>query len=315
MQLFSKWNHEDKTRVIVFALVSVIFLIYLTEPDSDILSPVFYIILIFLSAISFSTKWSWVCLPVLISLWGYVYLKEHAGNLALYRFVLYPVVFGLVYTAGLQFRTMLIELISSSEFVKNQNKELEQVYTGMLSALVSAIDAKDDFLHNHSKNVAEIAQKIARGMGLSSSEVKEIYYSALLHDIGKIGVRESTLNKSSPLTESEWCEIKRHPIIGALILGHVPQYQSLADNVLYHHKHFNGNGYPETRLKGKNIPVGARIIAVADAFDAMISDRVYRKKMTIFEACQELKRCSGTQFDPDIVKAFIAIVCSEYQKN
>ncbi|TYP58555.1 HD-GYP domain-containing protein [Thermosediminibacter litoriperuensis] len=315
MRLFSKWNYEAKTRVIVFTLVLAAFLFYFVEPDFIIFSPVFYIILIFLSAISFSTKWSWTCLPVFIFLSFYVHLKEHSGNLAIYGFVLYPIVFGLVYTAGLQFRTMLVELISSSKFVKSQSKEVEQVYTGTLSALVSAIEAKDDFLYNHSRNVAEIAQKIARFMGLSSSEVNEVYYSAFLHDIGKIGVRESILNKSSPLTESEWYEIKRHPLIGASILAQVPRYQQLAENVLYHHKYFDGNGYPETKLEGKNIPLGARIIAVADAFDAMTSNRVYRKKITVIEACKELKRCSGTQFDPEIVEALIAVVGNDLSKG
>ncbi|ADL08289.1 HD-GYP domain-containing protein [Thermosediminibacter oceani] len=315
MRLFSKWSYEAKTRVIVFTLVSTAFLVYFVEPDSIIFSPVFYIILIFLTAISFPRKWSWACLPVFIFLSFYIHLKERSGNLAIYGSVLYPIVFGLVYTAGLQFRTMLVELISSSRFVKSQSEEVEQVHTKMLSALVNAIEAKDDFLYNHSKNVAEIARKIACFMGLSSSEVNEVYYSALLHDIGKIGVRESTLNKKSPLTESEWYEIKRHPIIGASILAHVPQFQQLAENVLYHHKYFDGNGYPEIKVEGKNIPLGARIIAVADAFDAMTSNRVYRKKMTVVEACKELKRCGGTQFDPEIVEALIAVVGNDLPRG
>ena len=151
-------------------------------------------------------------------------------------------------------------------------------------------------------------------MGIKNNdELENIRKGALLHDIGKIGIPDKILKKPGKLTPSEWQIIKQHPIIGYRMIAGIKFLKVPAQIVLHHHEHYNGNGYP-AGLKGKKIPVGARIFAVADALEALISDRPYRKACTIYEAKEEIIRCSGSQFDPEIVEAFLSISPEEWLK-
>lgn len=143
-------------------------------------------------------------------------------------------------------------------------------------------------------------------MGIDDGYIKDIVRGALLHDIGKIGVKDSILLKPGKLTQEEIEEVKKHPVIGRNILRGIDYFARAIEVVLYHHKHFNGKGYP-LGLSGDKIPISARIFAVVDAFDAMTTDRPYRKKMSIKDAIKEIKRCAGSQFDPKVVKAFLSI--------
>ncbi len=174
----------------------------------------------------------------------------------------------------------------------------------IVTALAFAIDAKDHYTQGHSQSVSRIAAQIARQMGLSEGSIEEVRLGAILHDVGKIGVPESILNKTTRLSREEFELMKAHTILGAKILEplKLKSIERIRGMVRNHHEMVDGTGYPD-RLKGDEIPLGARIIAVADGFDTMVSARAYKPGRTVDDAIQELRRCSGTQFDPNIVEA------------
>jgi len=156
----------------------------------------------------------------------------------------------------------------------------------------------------HSKRVSEICEDIATKMNFARDDVNQIRIAGLMHDIGKIGIDGKILNKPEKLNNDEWTEMKRHPEIGYRILSSVNEFSEIADYVLEHQEYWNGKGYPRG-LKGEEISMQARIITVADAFDAMTSNRTYGKALSEEEATNEIRRCSGTQFDPFIARVFI----------
>lgn len=184
---------------------------------------------------------------------------------------------------------------------------LEEIYIGVITALASAIDARDPYTHGHSARVTEFAVKIAENMGLPEEEKDIIRYASLLHDIGKIGIKERILKKPDKLTEEERREMETHPLIAARILQNVALLEPVMNLVMHHHERYDGKGYP-SGLAGEDIPLGARIIAVADAFESMISDRPYRKALPLEEAVAELIRGRGTQFDPRVVDVFLEML-------
>ena len=170
-----------------------------------------------------------------------------------------------------------------------------------------AVDAKDPYTESHSLEVAVISHTLALGLGLESELADIIHIAGHLHDIGKIGVPDATLLKEGPLDREEWEQILRHPEIGAAILKPVKDVVAMGiyNMVLYHHESFDGSGYP-AGLRGTDIPFGARIIAVADSLSAMLNYRPYRPKRTFEEPLKEVIRCSGTQFDPQVVDVLVA---------
>jgi len=186
-------------------------------------------------------------------------------------------------------------------------KHMQDTYLGTIQTLARAIDAKDPHTRGHSDRVTRYAVKIAKEMNLSESAVRNIEYSALIHDIGKIGIQEAILTKKGKLTETEYEIVKMHPLIGESIITPVKFLNGIAPLILYHHERFNGKGYLEG-LRGESIPLGARIISVADAFDAMTSNRPYRKALTKEEARKELEKESGERFDPQVIKAFLRVL-------
>ena len=183
----------------------------------------------------------------------------------------------------------------------------ERNYIQAISALASAVDAKDPYTHNHSRNVAAYITRIAAQMKLPSREISLLNNAALLHDIGKIGIPEAILNKESSLTKAEYHIIMTHPEVGYNILRPVTAFGSFINTVRYHHERFDGKGYP-FGYSGEDIPFHARMLAVADCFDAMTSDRVYRKSPGVDFAIAEIKKYSGTQFDPSISDAILSLL-------
>jgi putative nucleotidyltransferase with HDIG domain len=182
---------------------------------------------------------------------------------------------------------------------------MRDVFLNTIKALSLAIEAKDNYTRGHSERVAEYSFAIARRLKLPEDQVETIRYMALLHDIGKIGIEEYILNKSGQLTNEEYARIKEHAVIGSNIVKEVEQLGDAYLSVRHHHERFDGAGYPDG-LKGDEIPLGARIIAVADTFDAMTSERIYRKGLSSDNAIAELQRVMGRQLDPSVVKAFLA---------
>jgi len=181
---------------------------------------------------------------------------------------------------------------------------LPQAVLDTVTSLAFAIDAKDHYTQGHSQKVSAYAALIAEAMGMNDSEVDEIRLGAVLHDIGKVGIPESILNKNGPLNPEEWETMKSHVKFGAKILDPLTPLARIRDMVLHHHEFFDGSGYPEA-LTGENIPLGARIIAVADAYDTITSDRTYKKARNAKDALAELERCANAQFDGAIVEVFV----------
>lgn len=183
----------------------------------------------------------------------------------------------------------------------------KDLHLAIVQAFVAAIDAKDSLTRGHSEYVHRYTKRIAQRMGLSEQEIERIATAAILHDVGKIGISSSILRKPGALTNEEYGEIKIHVTIGSQIISKVPDFCELAPIIYSHHEWYNGRGYPEG-LAGEEIPFGARIIAVADAFEAMTANRVYRRAMPKEMAVAELIKGSGTQFDPKIVNVFLEII-------
>ena len=189
-------------------------------------------------------------------------------------------------------------------------QKIQDSYFEIVKALAQAIEAKDPYTHGHSERVMQYTVQIAQKLGLPKKEIDSLRYAAILHDIGKIGVRGIVLNNPNGLSSEEYDEIKKHPLVGEGIIKPIELLQSIRPLIRHHHEWYNGKGYPDG-LSGENIPLGARILAVADAYDAMKSDRPYRKALTKETAIQELKRGSGTQFEPKIVEVFLEILETE----
>jgi putative nucleotidyltransferase with HDIG domain len=183
---------------------------------------------------------------------------------------------------------------------------------GLMHSLTSAVDAKDAYTCGHSERVALLSRNLAQKIGLSDHDVEEVYMAGLLHDVGKIGVPESVLQKTGKLTPEEFDQMKKHPQIGARILQDVKQIKQIIPGVMYHHERYDGKGYP-SGLAGQNIPLMGRIICLADSFDAMTSNRTYRKALPLEVALAEIRRCSGTHFDPDLAEAFLETTAEGYR--
>ena len=184
-------------------------------------------------------------------------------------------------------------------------EEMQGTFMGVVRAMAAAIDAKDDYTHGHSARVAEFSTCIGRHMGLTRRQLATLRLSALLHDVGKIGIPDNVLNKRDRLTDDEFAIIQRHPEIGFNIMGQVPAFQDALRGMHEHHERLDGRGYPN-HMTSEQISLFARIIGVADAFDAMTSSRVYRAAMPTDEALRRMQSGAGTQFDPDAVQALIA---------
>jgi response regulator RpfG family c-di-GMP phosphodiesterase len=184
--------------------------------------------------------------------------------------------------------------------------DVEESYTITLEALVTALDAREHETHAHSQRVRQYTLTLAQNLGLKHDDLIQVGRGALLHDVGKIGVQDSILLKPGKLNEAEWVEMRKHPQIGYNILQSIEFLSPAAEIVLCHQERWDGKGYPHG-LAGLDIPLGARIFAVVDTLDAMTSDRPYRKAMSFDVALAEIRACSGTQFDPRVVSAFLSI--------
>ena len=198
------------------------------------------------------------------------------------------------------------ELLDKNREVQRLYAELEESYESTLEALITALDFRDNETHGHSRRVVEYAVLVAKAMEVGDSEIGWIRRGAILHDVGKIGVSDAILRKPGKLDAAEWEEMKRHPEMGYRMLRHVRFLAPALDIVYCHQERWDGSGYPRG-LKGHEIPLGARIFATVDTFDAMTSDRPYRAALSIGAARDEIRRFSGIQFDPTVAEAFLAI--------
>jgi len=238
-----------------------------------------------------------------------------AGVLALFVFAV-PLI--LVRKAQLDYINHTEESVrrlrEAAETIERQNESLTRANqllrdraTEAMESLAAVVDARDTYTAGHSRRVQEIAVAIGRELGLDGPELESLSFAALFHDIGKVAVPDDVLLKSGPLDDTEWWIVREHSREGERIIGHLGFLADATPAIRHHHEHFDGNGYPDG-LRGQEIPVGARILHVADAFDSMITNRVYRHALPLDEAVAELRRASGSQFCPSCVTALEKLI-------
>jgi putative two-component system response regulator len=193
-----------------------------------------------------------------------------------------------------------------TRFQQIEMLQLEQSYEASLTMLANAIEVRDQYTRGHVERVRDYALLIAKEMGLHEKRLRTIRFGAILHDIGKILVPERTLTKSTPLSKDEWGELRQHPMIGSELMKNIPYLEEIVPIVRHHHEHWNGGGYP-SGLGGEDIPLEARIVSVADGFDAMTTNRPYHPAWLPERAIEELQKGKTTYFDPGVVDVFVKL--------
>jgi len=228
-------------------------------------------------------------------------------GIAWYSFKLYTM-------KSTQLRERNRELVSMNESLQRTSERLEASHVSVIAALLGSLAAKDHSTQGHSAATMQHALAVAKALGLGPDEIAAVNLGALFHDIGKIGIPEQILRKPSALTAEEWAEMKTHPVIGANLIGEVPNLERIRPIVLAHHEHYDGSGYPNG-LKADQIPLAAQIISVADSYDAMTSERPYRKGLSSLQAAEELVRLAPTKFDSNVVQALLVQLRWNFQGN
>lgn len=285
VEKIGKYNY----RYIFFIFLSLSLFLSIVFPHND--NFVFYIVSVIFLGIGFYNK------PVLLLIFSVL--------VVCFRFYFVPKAEESVFFIYLV-TYFLVTFISACMMLYVQKVKKDSL--DLTESLINALDSRDSYTSDHSENVSRYAMQIAEKMNLSKDLCNVIRTGGLLHDIGKIGIPENILTKTGKLTSEEYNVIKTHPVIGYEMLKHVEglKRNGILDIVLYHHERYDGKGYPKG-LKGNEIPLAARIVGVADAFDAMISKRVYRIELDMNFALNEIRRNKGTQFDPEVVDAFLDI--------
>ncbi|MBV8817838.1 MAG: HD-GYP domain-containing protein, partial [Acidobacteriaceae bacterium] len=205
-----------------------------------------------------------------------------------------------------EIRDLMLTFNHAATAVRQSQGDLQRAYVDFVSSLANALDARDPYTSGHSRRVSAAARDVAVAMELTAAECETIRIGALLHDIGKIGVADHVLQKPGRLTEEEFRMIQQHPEIGRRIIEGIQGFEAYVPIVELHHENWDGTGYPRG-LSGTEVPLGARIVHVVDAYDAMTSDRPYRPGMASGRALEILKECAGTQFDAEVVAIFAAL--------
>jgi putative nucleotidyltransferase with HDIG domain len=307
----SKYFKVDKEITIIFLLVAITGLIFFFVMNQRAFLNFFYLPVL-LGAYYFGKRYathSAVLSIMLISVIAYVYPRTFIFHETsqLYKWLDIVTWGGFLFVTG-YFMGLLYEKKEQT------NRELRRTYKGIIEMLSIIIDSADKRTQSHSYRVSVISEMLARQLECTEEDIENIRVAAMLHDIGKLGVSSEMLQKVGKLTDEEIKEIKKHPEIGANVLNPVGgRALEILPAILHHHEKYDGSGYHGTI--GKEIPLGARIIAVADVYEALTSDRPYRKALSPFEARKEIVDNSGTQFDPDVVKVFDSIFPKLYREG
>ena len=219
----------------------------------------------------------------------------------------------LLVESGIKSIKQLYTIKEINDELKDKSDQLERAYLDTIGILRHTVEAKDPYTRGHSDRVSEYSVLIGTELGLDENQIHTLKIGGLFHDIGKIGIPDSILLKESKLDDEEYSQIKNHPSIGVHMLGDAEIFKDIIPIVKHHHERFDGHGYPG-QLAGEDIPLLARIAAVADTFDAMTSKRSYRDALSLDYTIAEIEKCSGSQFDPEIAKVFLDILRNKYDK-
>ena len=205
-----------------------------------------------------------------------------------------------------------LTLIAALEAFQAENERVAETYHSMVRSLALALEARDGYTGAHADAVERLAVAVAGRLGLDRSEIADVQSAALLHDIGKIGVPDGVLHKPGRLDHEEWALVRKHPGIGERILRPLPGFDSVATAVRHAHERWDGRGYPDG-LAGEDIPLAGRLVHVADVFDVLVNERPYKESWSIGDAAEEIRRGAGTQFDPEVVEAFVDLGARAWQ--
>jgi putative nucleotidyltransferase with HDIG domain len=283
-----KWQINSRLIVIFIVSIASLLIFYFVE-DKEIFINFFFI-------------------PTLLA--GYLYNARGAVLTALFSIFFVTIIAFMSFENYMPFIESKVLpwgcfLVISGYIIGKLTERVNSAYLGMIATLTLAMESRDPYVYGHSSRVAEISVRIAKKLGLPPAERDIIKTAGLLHDIGKFGVREDILRKSGPLTKEEYDHVKQHPLIGVSILSPVKLLKDIIPYIYYHHEYIDGTGY--LHKKGPEIPLGARILAVADAYEAMTTDRPYRKALNREKVVQIFKERSGQQFDRRVVSALFEI--------
>lgn len=294
-QIFSKWlNYPKYFRLGFFIILTASVILNRFILPNDDKFYIFYIVAgVFLGiGYYFQPAWFLILCTAIVVLCRYQLVPEQASNIAV--FLIHLITY------------LIITFISAA--LMKYVQQVKEDELALIQSLSIALDSRDAYTMHHSENVANYAVEIAKKMGLSKEQCHVLHIGGLLHDIGKIGIPEHILTKPGKLTDDEYEIIKTHPTIGYEIIKHIKEFKKsgVLDIVLYHHERYDGKGYP-SGLKGDQIPLLARITAVADTFDAMSSKRVYRQELDLDFILGDMRKNKGTQFDPQIIDHFLSL--------
>jgi len=290
--------------IVAIILASMIIFIFYTSKEMDTIYYYAYTRLLYIpviiAALKFNLKVS-IIITTIVS--GLEFLNIYFMVNTQAKFITFAISIPVYYFIAFSINYFKIEvkrLKISLDEIHNNLKEMED-------SLITALEAKDIYTQGHSKRVYKLVSNIVDKMGLNENEAEKIKTAAKLHDIGKIGINDDILNKPTKLTEEEFAVIMDHPVMGYEIIKKIKAMGDIAKIIRHHHERYDGNGYPDG-LKGENIPLGSRIIAIADSFDAMTSKRAYRNSFTMAQAIEELRKNAGKQFDPALVEVFASVI-------
>jgi|GEM_PF-6796831 len=290
---------------VVLMLSVILFIISDIVARQKLLGP--YLVFLFALQVTpaFKSRVNWIqfmIFGVFVTVLGYNYM--HIGMNSLVS----TLVIFLCFAVSTDFlRSYFIRQMENYHLAEYNNECYKRLSHQTVLALANAVEAKDKYTKGHSMRVALYSSEIAERMGYVTQDCQDVYFIGLMHDIGKIGVRDSVINKNAKLTDEEYAEIKQHPAKGYEILKKISEMKGISEGARWHHERFDGRGYPDG-LAGKDIPEIARIIAVADAYDAMTSNRSYRGLMPQAEVRKQIETNAGTQFDPDIAKIMLDMI-------
>lgn len=312
--------HNRRIVIILFSLImGVIFTYYFILGSSNGLSCLWLIVFPYAAMSVVDLKWglygsAYFLLLSIFFFWtpAKQFLQYDYNPNFMIRFpIIYFFSMLIAIRTGYQLHKASLEQIKRidmlNEAVENEREKNLSLAMQTIISISHAVDAKDSYTSEHSERVARYAKMIAAELGWSDEKIERLYIAGLIHDIGKIGIPDAILNKPGKLTDEEFAQIKKHPEIGHKILKGYDALEGVTDSVLYHHERYDGNGYP-TGLKGESIPVFARIIAVADAYDAMSSNRVYRKALNDNFILEQLEAGKGKQFDPQFTDILLKLI-------